>query len=131
MKLTAAVDTYVLHRRAMGQKCDGPAIALRAFSRRCGSKHLQGITPSEVKQFLDVPQTGPAAWLRKYGVLWDFFTYCRLQLPSTRKPSSHISTPVGSFVCCWTQRRVVSDMRRAGHPQLRFAPCCCSSTERV
>ena len=77
MKLTAAVDTYVLHRRAMGQKCDGPAVALRAFSRRCGSKHLRGITPSDVKQFLDVPQTGPAAWLRKHGVLRDFFTYWR------------------------------------------------------
>jgi site-specific recombinase XerD len=90
MKLTAAVDTYILHRRAMGQKCDGPAIALRAFSRRCGSKHLQGITPSDVKQFLDVPQTGPAAWLRKYGVLRDFFTYwrCRGKLDAVPMPSA-------------------------------------------
>ena len=26
---------------------------------------------------------------------------------------------------------IVSDMRRAEHPQLRFAPCCCSYTEQV
>jgi hypothetical protein len=61
MKVAAAVDIYVLHRRAMGQKFDGPTVALRAFSRRYGNRSLQGVTPSEVKQFLDVPQTGPAA----------------------------------------------------------------------
>jgi len=77
MKLAAAVDAYLLHRRAMGQKLDGPSAALRAFSRRYGNRSLQGITSSEVKQFLDVPQTGPAAWRRKYRVLRDFFAYWR------------------------------------------------------
>ena len=42
MKLAAAVDIYVLHRRAMGQKFDGPAVALRAFSRRYGNKPFKG-----------------------------------------------------------------------------------------
>ena len=77
MNLDAAVDIYVSHRRAMGQKCEGPAVALRAFCRRYGNKSLRGITPLDVKQFLDVPQTGPAAWRRKYGVLRDFFAYWR------------------------------------------------------
>ena len=77
MKLSAAVDVYVMHRRARGQKFDGPTAALRAFSRCCGNRSLQGITSPEVKQFLDVPQTGPAAWRRKYGVLRDFFAYWR------------------------------------------------------
>lgn len=88
MKLAAAVDIYVLHRRAMGQKCEGPAVALRAFSRRHSNDPLQGITPSDVKQFLDVPQTGPAAWRRKYGVLRDFFAYwrCRGKLNAVPMP---------------------------------------------
>jgi integrase/recombinase XerD len=88
MKLAAAVDIYVLHRRAMGQKCEGPAVALRAFSRRYSNKPLQGITPPDVKQFLDVPQTGPAAWRRKYGVLRDFFAYwrCRGKLNAVPMP---------------------------------------------
>jgi integrase len=77
MKLAAAVDIYVLHRQAMGQKWEGPEAALRAFSRRSSSRPLQRITSSDVKRFLDVPQTGPAAWRRKYGVLRDFFTYWR------------------------------------------------------
>jgi len=77
MNLAAAVDVYLMHRRTMGQKFDGPSVALRAFSRRYGNRSLQGITSSEVKQFLDVPQTGPAAWRRKYGVLRDFFAYWR------------------------------------------------------
>ena len=77
MKLAAAVEIYVLHQRAMGQKFQGPAVALRAFCRRYGKMWLQAITSTEVKQFLDVPRTGPAAWRRKYGVLWDFFEYWR------------------------------------------------------
>jgi integrase len=41
-----------------------------------------------VKQFLDVPQTGPAAWRRKYGVLRDFFEYwrCREKLDTVPMP---------------------------------------------
>src|SRR5580693_3678731 len=77
MKLVAAAEMYVLHQRAMGKKFEGPAVALRAFCRRYGKMCLQAITSTEVKQFLDVPQTGPAAWRRKYGVLRDFFTYWR------------------------------------------------------
>jgi integrase/recombinase XerD len=88
MKLAAAVEMYVLHRRTMGQKFDSPAVALRAFSRRYGKMWLQTITSTEVKQFLDVPQTGPAAWRRKYGVLRDFFEYwrCREKLNAVPMP---------------------------------------------
>ncbi len=88
MNLDAAVDIYVSHRRAVGQKCESPAVALRAFCRRYRNKPLQEITPSDVKQFLDVPQTGPAAWRRKYGVLGDFFSYwqCRGTLSAVPLP---------------------------------------------
>lgn len=75
MKLAAAVEMYVLQQRTMGQKFESPAVALRAFSRRYGKMRLQAITSTEVKQFLDVPQTGPATWRRKHGVLRDFFKY--------------------------------------------------------
>jgi len=90
MKLAAAVDIYVMHRRAMGQSFDGPTVALRAFSRRYGNRPLQEITPPEVRQFLDVPQTGPAAWRRKYGVLQDFFVYwrCRKKVSAVPMPLS-------------------------------------------
>ena len=92
MKLAAAIEIYVLHQRTMGQKFDSPAVALRAFSRRYGKMWLQAITSTEVKQFLDVPQTGPAAWRRKYGVLRDFFEYwrCREKLNAVPLP---LATP--------------------------------------
>lgn len=88
MKLAETVDIYVMHRRAMGEKFEGPTVALRAFSRRYSDRSLQGITLPEVKQFLDVPQTGPAAWRRKYGVLRDFFEYwrCRGKLKTVPMP---------------------------------------------
>jgi integrase/recombinase XerD len=88
MKLAAAVEKYVLHRRATGQKFEGPTVALRAFCRRYGKMWLPAVTSTEVKQFLDVPQTGPAAWRRKYGVLRDFFEYwrCRGKLKTVPMP---------------------------------------------
>lgn len=90
MKLAAAVDIYVLHRRAMGQKFESPAVALRAFRRRYGKMCLQAITSPDVKQFLDFPLTGSATWRRKYGVLRDFFEYwrCRGKLNALPMPSA-------------------------------------------
>jgi len=88
MKLAAAVDMYVLHRQTTGQKFQSPAVALHAFSRRYRNRFLEAITSTEVKQFLDVPQTGPATWRRKHGVLRDFFTYwrCRGKLNTVPMP---------------------------------------------
>jgi integrase/recombinase XerD len=88
MKLAAAVNLYVRHRQALGQKFESPAVALRAFSRRYSHRSVPEITPSEVKQFLDVPPTGPATWRRKYGVLRDFFLYwqCRGKLQTVPLP---------------------------------------------
>lgn len=88
MKLVAAIDRYILHRRTTGQKFESPAVALRAFSRRYSDRSLRGVTPTEVKQFLDVPQTGPATWRRKYGALRDFFVYwrCREKLKTVPMP---------------------------------------------
>jgi integrase/recombinase XerD len=88
MNLLAAVESYVLRQHAMGQKFDGPTATLRAFSRLYSDSSLQGITPSAVKRFLDVPRTGPAAWRRKYGVLRDFFMYwrCRGKLNAVPLP---------------------------------------------
>jgi integrase/recombinase XerD len=88
MKLTVAIDMYVLHRQATGEKFQGPFVALRAFSLRYRTKTLQAITPTEVKQFLDGPRTGPATWRRKYGTLRDFFAYwrCRGKLNTVPMP---------------------------------------------
>jgi integrase/recombinase XerD len=88
MKLTTAIDMYVLHRRVTGQKFQSPAVALLAFSRRYRNRPLQAITPTEVKQFLDNPRTGPATWRRKYGALRDFFVYwrCRGKLKTVPMP---------------------------------------------
>ncbi len=88
MNLMVAVDIYVSHRQATGEKFQSPFVALQAFSRRYGTKPLRAITPAEVKQFLDGPRTGPATWRRKYGTLRDFFAYwrCRGKLNTVPMP---------------------------------------------
>ena len=40
MKLAAAIDMYVLHRQATGEKFQSPFVALRAFFRRYGNMPL-------------------------------------------------------------------------------------------
>ena len=92
MRLAAAINLYVLHRQATGEKFQSPFVALRAFSRRYGTKPLSAITPVDVKQFLDDPHTGPATWRRKYGTLGDFFTYwrCRGEMNTVPMP---LATP--------------------------------------
>ena len=92
MRLATAVERYVLHQQTTGKKFGGPAVALRAFCRRYGKMWLQTITSMEVKQFLDEPQTGPATWRRKYGVLRDFFEYWRCRGELTTVPTS-LATP--------------------------------------
>jgi len=124
MKLAAAVDMYVLHRCATGQKFESPALALRAFSRRYGKRTLQAITQTEVKQFLDVPQTGPATWRRKYGVLREFFTYwrCREELDAVPMPlAAPKYTPTFvPYIYCRSELRLLLDavprcQRNAGY----------------
>ena len=58
MKLAAAIDLYILLRRATGERFQSPAVALLAFSRRYRNRSLQVITPEDVKQLLNNPRTG-------------------------------------------------------------------------
>lgn len=127
MNLSAAVEMYVWHRRTMGQKFESPAVALRAFSRRYGKMRLQTITSTEVKQFLDVPQTGPAAWRRKHGVLRDFFKYwqCRGKLNTVPMP---LAAPkyTQTFVPYIYSRRELRSLLDAV-PRCQRNPACCTS----
>jgi len=123
MKLAAAVDIYVTHRRAMGQKCEGPATTLRAFSHRYSHRQLHKVTSSEVKQFLDVPQTGPDTRQRKYGVLRDFFAYwqCRKKLHVVPMPPA-VPKHTQSFVPYIYSRRELRQL-------LKVIPRCQQNVE--
>jgi len=128
MKLAAAIDAYVLYRRATGQKFESPTVALRAFSRRYGNTPLHRITPTSVKQFLDVPRTGPATWQRKYGVLRDFFTYwrCRGKLNTLPMPPA-ARKYTQSFVPFIYSHRQLRLLLEAVPRCQRNAECCISA----
>ena len=143
MNLAAAVNIYVLHRRAMGQKFDGPTVALRAFSRRCGNRSLQGIAPSEVKQFRDIPQTGPA------GLAAEDVGFCGTfsRTGDAAGKVSAVPMPLASpkytqtfvpYIYCRRELRLLLDAvpRCQRHAACRTSEttlrtCCCSSTELV
>jgi integrase/recombinase XerD len=79
MKLTDAVEVYVSRRQTASGRFQTPAITLRAFSRCCEGLSLRQISPAQVSQFLDNPQTKPVTRQNKYGVLRMFFEYWNLR----------------------------------------------------
>jgi integrase/recombinase XerD len=77
MKLKDAADLYIARRRAAGERVHSPAAMLRSFCKRYGERTLRSITPTDVTTFLNGPETGPATWRQKYGMVRVFFEYWR------------------------------------------------------
>jgi integrase/recombinase XerD len=99
MKLSVAIDLYIVKRQAMGEKFYSPAAVLRALSRSHGEMELSSLTPDQVSSFLAGPRTGPATWRHKYGTLRVFFEHWRvreeLHMPPLPPPAPKYTT---SFV---------------------------------
>jgi integrase len=79
MKLSEAIDRYILKRQVVGEKFYSPAVVLRALSRSHGETELASLTTDQVSSFLTGPRTGPATWRHKYGTLRVFFEHWRLR----------------------------------------------------
>jgi hypothetical protein len=79
MKLSEAIDRYIVKRQAVGEKFYSPATVLRALSRSHGETELASLTADQVSSFLAGPRTGPATWRHKYGTLRVFFEHWRLR----------------------------------------------------
>jgi len=77
MRLSKAVEQYILHKRSLGMRYNGEASQLRAFVKAIGDREMQLVKPGPVTTFLEGPHKGPITsyWFSKYHALNGFYRY--------------------------------------------------------
>jgi site-specific recombinase XerD len=76
MNLQALVERFIAFRRALGERCEGAASRLRAFSRAAGPGALVGdVGPAQVLTFLNGDGPLTSAWHSRYYPLRAFYRY--------------------------------------------------------
>ena len=77
MKLSKAVEQYILHKRSLGMRFIGQATQLRAFVKAVGDRDMRLVKPAPVVRFLEGSRNGPitAFWFSKYHSLNGFYRY--------------------------------------------------------
>ncbi len=68
MKLSKAVEQYILHKRSLGMRFKGQTTQLRAFVKAVGDRDMRLVKPAPVVRFLEGSRNGPitAFWFSKY-----------------------------------------------------------------
>ncbi len=61
MRLSQAVEQYILHKRSLGMGFRGEAVRLRAFVKAIGDCDMRLVKPAPVLRFLEGP--GPRVLL--------------------------------------------------------------------
>jgi integrase/recombinase XerD len=77
MKLSKAVEQYILHKRSLGMRFKGQATQLRAFVKAVGDRDMQLVKPAPVVRFLEGSRNGSITsfWFCKYHSLTGFYRY--------------------------------------------------------
>jgi len=77
MRLSKAVEQYILHKRSLGMRFNSAACQLRAFVKTIGDCDMQLVRPDPVIRFLEGSREGPITsfWFSKYHALKGFYRY--------------------------------------------------------
>ncbi len=77
MRLSKAVQQYILHKRSLGMRYKGESCRLRAFVKAIGDGDMQLVEPDAVLRFLEGARTGPftSFWFSKHQTLSGFYRY--------------------------------------------------------
>jgi len=75
VKLSSAIENYVVLKRSLGAVFSVDARILRSFSRALGDIDLEAITPEECRRFCRGEGLPTRFWERKHGSLQGFFRY--------------------------------------------------------
>ena len=88
MRLSEAIELYVIRKHANGVSFSGETKMLQRFRRSTSDASLEAITCQDVLGFLNMPGTSTTLWRKKHRVLGRFFEYwiSRDQMPSLLLP---------------------------------------------
>ena len=86
MRLSAVVDLYLSHKRALGHRFRGEEAVLRAFCKAVGDQPIAIIEPGAVLAFLN--GNGPVTeyWAKKYRVLCGLYRFALARALAQRAP---------------------------------------------
>ena len=76
MKLSQAIEAYIVHKRSLGMCFRSDATRLRAFVKNVGDSDIRRVRPQAVRRYLD-GRGGPVTsfWFAKYYSLTAFYRY--------------------------------------------------------
>jgi len=127
MKLTAAVDEYVRHKRSLGMRFNTEARTLKSFCGALGDVSMAGVRPDRVYSFL--AGSGPVTvfWGNKHSVLRGFYRFAVARGYATTSPLPNIvPKPACAFVPYIYSREEVKRLLEAASatppPQARIDP---------
>jgi integrase/recombinase XerD len=93
--LFGAVQTYINGKQVRGVLFEAAAKILRSFSKEVGDVSLGTITPAQILDFLNSPQTSYGTWSKKFSLLRFFFEYWSARGLLERSPMPpHIRPPL-------------------------------------
>ncbi len=93
MKLGAAVDEYVHHKRSLGMRFNTEARTLKSFCGALGDVSMAGVRPDRVYSFL--AGSGPVTvfWGNKHSVLRGFYRFAFARGYATKSPLPSLFLP--------------------------------------
>jgi integrase/recombinase XerD len=75
MKLSQAIESYLLHKRTIGVAFEDSVPIFKAFLKAVGDLPLEKIRTEQVQDFLDSSHAGVTTWRIKHSKLRHFFEY--------------------------------------------------------
>lgn len=75
MKLSQAIEAYIVYKRSLGAGFRGEAVRLRAFVESVGDGDMLRVRPQAVRRYIDGNGQVTSFWFTKYHTLAAFYRY--------------------------------------------------------
>jgi hypothetical protein len=92
MKLSQAIEAYIVYKRSLGAGFRGEAVRLRAFVESVADGDMQQVRPQSVRRYLDGNGPVTSFWFSKYHTLAAFYRYA-IARHYVQKRSTHQRSP--------------------------------------
>ncbi len=86
MKITDAIQEFILYKQSLGMSYKNRALKLNAFARCAGPIEIDSVDPETVRRFLDGDRPITTEWFNKFSALKMFFRFALSRGYATRNP---------------------------------------------
>jgi len=86
VKITDAVQEFILYKQSLGMSYKNRALKLNAFARCAGPIEIDSVDPETVRRFLDGDRPITTEWFNKFSALKMFFRFALSRGYATHNP---------------------------------------------